>query len=158
MTNQATQNFNIDQAIEKYINDKNANKETLQTILVYFFQEYETTLSRNNAIFAKLMRALDSERKQVILWINRHTTFISCNKDYAKIITSDCDKVVDNKGIVHNVFRLHLTEDYQGQKWYDEKPVKTEKDFTMDDFRKAVENLKKKAEKHNLDATALLKI
>lgn len=152
-----TQEFNIEQAIENYFSSKTSNKENLQNILVYFFTEYEGRLSRNNAIFAKLMNGLDSERKQVIGWIKEYTTLVSCKSDYSKLTSSDQEEIIiEGKTITLN--RIHFKDNFYNQKWYDYKAPKADKDWTADDFRKAVENLKKKCEKNGIDYHTLLKI
>lgn len=152
-----TTDFNIEQAIDNYVNARNSNREALHNILVYFFTEYEGKLSRNNSIFAKLMTALDSERKQVLMWIKEYTTLVSCNSDYSRMKSSDQEEIeIEGKKITLN--RIHLKENFYNQKWYEMKKEKTEKDWTVDDFRKAVEALKKKCEKNGVDYHTLLKI
>lgn len=152
-----TTDFNIEQAIDNYVNARNSNREALHNILVYFFTEYEGKLSRNNSIFAKLMNSLDSERKQVLMWIKEYTTLVSCNSDYSRMKSSDQEEIeIEGKKITLN--RIHLKENFYNQKWYEMKKEKTEKDWTVDDFRKAVEALKKKCEKNGVDYHTLLKI
>lgn len=152
-----TKEYNIEQAIEEYVKTRNSGREALHNILVYFFTEYEGKLSRNNAIFAKLMKSLDSERGQVLMWIKEYTTLISCNKEYSRLKSSDTEEItIENKTITVN--RIHLKDNFYNQKWYEMKKEKVEKDWTADDFRKAVENLKKKCEKNGIDYKQLLKI
>lgn len=149
--------FNIEQAIDNYVSSKTNNKEMLHNILVYFFTEYEGKLSRNNHIFAKLMKSLDDERKQVLGWIKEYTTLVSCKSDYSKMVSSDQEEInIEGKTITLN--RIHFKENFYNQKWYEYKTPKTDKDWTVDDFRKAVENLKKKCEKNGIDYHSLLKI
>lgn len=165
MTNETTINetltetvdFDIEVAIDNYVNTKTNNKEVLQNILVYFFTEYEGKLSRNNKIFAKLMKSLDSERTQVLGWIREYTTLVSCKSDYSKMVSSDKEDIeIEGKTITLN--RIHFKDNFYNQKWYEYKTPKADKDWTADDFRKAVENLKKKCEKNGIDYHSLLKI
>lgn len=152
-----TKEYNIEQAIEEYVKTRNSGRESLHTILVYFFTEYEGKLSRNNSIFAKLMTALDSERKQVLMWIKEYTTLVSCNADYSRMKSSDQEEItIEGKTITLN--RIHLKDNFYNQKWYEMKKEKEQKDWTAEDFRKAVENLKKKCEKNGIDYKQLLKI
>lgn len=152
-----TKEYNIEKAIEEYVKTRNSGRESLHNILVYFFTEYEGKLSRNNSIFAKLMNSLDSERKQVLMWIKEYTTLVSCNADYSKMKSSDQEEIIiEGKTITLN--RIHLKDNFYNQKWYEMKKEKEEKDWTVEDFRKAVENLKKKCEKNGIDYRQLLKI
>lgn len=152
-----TKEYNIEQAIEEYVKTRNSGRESLHTILVYFFTEYEGKLSRNNAIFAKLMTALDSERKQVLMWIKEYTTLVSCNADFSRMKSSDQEEItIEGKTITLN--KIYLKDNFHNQKWYEMKKEKEEKDWTVEDFRKAVENLKKKCEKNGIDYKQLLKI
>mgnify|MGYP003292748222 FL=1 len=103
------------------------------------------------------MTALDSERKQVLMWIKEYTTLVSCNADFSRMKSSDQEEItIEGKTITLN--RIHLKDNFHNQKWYEMKKEKEQKDWTVEDFRKAVENLKKKCEKNGIDYKQLLKI
>lgn len=123
----------LEQAVSDYLTAKNESKETLQGILEFFFENYEGILSRNSAIFSKLMKGLDSELPQVKLWIARYTTLISCDKDFKKLVSGSKEEVeVNGKKVV--VSRIRLTEYFNGQKWYEQKKDKKEpKEYSLKD-------------------------
>lgn len=142
----------FDEMVDQFLKGKNESKESLQGILEYFFTEYEGKLSRNSATFSKLMKGLDSELKQVKLWIARYTTLVSCDKDFTKLV-GGVKEVVEVNGKSVIVSRVKLVDFYNGQKWYEQKADKESKDYVLKD---SAESFAKKAKKNGVSLSDMI--